>query len=57
MPPRLGALLAVVFWGALRMRMPIEPLVVLYAAVGADALWKRWRVRRSGLTVVEGRAA
>ncbi len=48
---------AVVYWGALRMRMPIEPLVVLYAAVGADALWKRWRVRRSGLTVVEGRAA
>jgi hypothetical protein len=47
---------AVVYWGALRMRMPIEPLVVLYAAVGADALWKLRRVRRSGLTLVPRRA-
>jgi len=47
---------AVVYWGALRMRVPVEPLVVLYAAVAADALWKRWRVRRSGLTLVGRRA-
>ena len=44
---------AVVYWGALRMRMPIEPLVVFYAAIGADALAKRWRVRRSGLALVQ----
>jgi len=43
---------AVVYWGSLRMRVPIEPLVVLYAAVAADAAWKRWRVRRSGLSLV-----
>jgi 4-amino-4-deoxy-L-arabinose transferase-like glycosyltransferase len=49
----LFTLSAVVYWGALRMRFPVEPLVVFYAAVGADALWKRWRVRRSGLTLVE----
>ena len=47
--------LVVVYWGALRMRVPIEPLVVLYAAAGADALWRAVRLRRSGLTVIEGR--
>ncbi|HTR97362.1 MAG TPA: glycosyltransferase family 39 protein [Candidatus Acidoferrales bacterium] len=45
-------LTAVVYWGALRMRVPIEPLVVLYAAAGADDLRRRWRMRRSGLSVV-----
>jgi 4-amino-4-deoxy-L-arabinose transferase-like glycosyltransferase len=44
---------AIVYWGALRMRMPVEPLVLFYAAVGADVLVKRWRVRRSGLGLVE----
>lgn len=47
--------LAIVYWGALRMRVPVEPLLALYAAVGVDALWKRLRLRRSGLTVIEGR--
>lgn len=46
---------AMVYWGSLRMRVPIEPLVVLYAAVAIDAAWKTWRVRRSGLAVVPGR--
>lgn len=45
--------LSVVYWGALRMRVPVEPLIALYAAVGADALAKR--LRRRGLTVIEGR--
>jgi hypothetical protein len=45
--------LAVVYWGALRMRVPVEPLIALYAAAGADALSKRFR--RRGFTVIEGR--
>ena len=48
----LGAL---VFWGALRMRLPIEPLVVLLAAVGVDDVRRRLRGRSHGLRVVEGR--
>ncbi len=47
--------LAVVYWGALRMRVPVEPLIALYAAVGADALVKHLRFRHRGLSVVEGR--
>jgi len=47
------AALSVVYWGALRMRVPVEPLIALFAAVGADALAKR--LRRRGLTIVEGR--
>lgn len=47
--------LSVVYWGALRMRVPVEPLVALYAAAGADALWRAVRFRRRGLTVIEGR--
>jgi len=46
--------LSVVYWGALRMRVPVEPLIALYAAVAADALAKRLRRRRS-FTVIEGR--
>ncbi len=45
---------AVVYWGALRMRVPIEPLVALFTAVGIDALVTRWRFRRRGLAVVPG---
>jgi hypothetical protein len=42
----------VVYWGALRLRVPIEPLVVLYAAAGlADLAW-RVRVRRVGLALI-----
>ncbi len=46
--------LAVVFWGALRMRVPAEPLVLLFAAVGIDSAWRRWRPRPPGLRVIEG---
>jgi 4-amino-4-deoxy-L-arabinose transferase-like glycosyltransferase len=47
--------LAVVFWGALRMRVPVEPLVALFAAVGIDDLRRRARSRARGLRVIEGR--
>lgn len=40
-------LLALLFWGSLRMRVPIEPLVVLLAALGFDALRRRLRRRRA----------
>jgi hypothetical protein len=41
-----------VFWGALRMRVPVEPLVLLYAGAGvADILW-RVRMRRAGLALI-----
>ena len=46
---------AVVFWGALRMRVPIEPLVALLAAVGFEDARRRWRARGRGLRVIEGR--
>lgn len=49
--------LAVVYWGALRMRVPVEPLIALYAAAGADALFRRLRRQRRGLTVIEGRGS
>ncbi len=47
-------LLAVVFWGALRMRVPVEPLVVLFAAAGIEDLRHRMRPRAPGLRVIEG---
>ncbi len=47
--------LAVVFWGSLRSRVPVEPLVILYAAAGAGELARRWQTRARGLRVVEGR--
>ncbi len=50
------SLSSVVFWGALRMRVPAEPLVLLYAAVGLVDLLRRVRVRRAGLSVVGSRA-
>jgi 4-amino-4-deoxy-L-arabinose transferase-like glycosyltransferase len=40
-------LLALVFWGSLRMRLPVEPLVVLFAAAGGENLWRRWRTRNA----------
>lgn len=43
---------AVVYWGSLRLRVPAEPLVALYVAVGADALHRHWRFRRRGLALV-----
>jgi 4-amino-4-deoxy-L-arabinose transferase-like glycosyltransferase len=46
---------AVVFWGALRLRVPAEPFVVLYASVGfIDVAW-RVRVRRAGLMLLSRR--
>ena len=48
-------LLAVVFWGALRMRVPIEPLVLLLAAAGLEDARRRWNTRARGLRVIEGR--
>jgi 4-amino-4-deoxy-L-arabinose transferase-like glycosyltransferase len=41
-----------VYWGSLRLRVPIEPLVTLYAATGAADIVRRVRVRRIGLTLV-----
>jgi len=46
---------ALAFWGSLRMRVPIEPLVVLYAAAGADEVRRRWLSRARGFRVIEGR--
>jgi 4-amino-4-deoxy-L-arabinose transferase-like glycosyltransferase len=45
-------LLALIYWGSLRMRMPIEPLVVLLAALGFEDVRRRWRARRIGLGLV-----
>jgi hypothetical protein len=44
-----------VFWGSLRLRVPIEPLVVLLAAAGFEDLRRRVRSSASGLRVIEGR--
>jgi 4-amino-4-deoxy-L-arabinose transferase-like glycosyltransferase len=49
--------LAVVFWGSLRMRVPVEPLVTLFAAVGFEDVRRRLRGRLRGMRVVEGRRA
>jgi dolichyl-phosphate-mannose-protein mannosyltransferase len=46
--------LTVVYWGALRMRAPIEPLVVLVTAVGFEDARRRLRARASGFRVVHG---
>lgn len=48
-------LLTIVYWGSLRLRMPIEPLVTLLAAFGLDDVRRRWRGRR--LSVLEGSVA
>ena len=47
-------MLGMVFFGSLRMRVPIEPLVALLAAAGLDDLTRRIRSRARGLRVVEG---
>jgi hypothetical protein len=44
--------LGMVFFGSLRMRVPIEPLVVLFAAAGLDDLGRRLRTQRSRMRVV-----
>jgi len=48
---------ATIFWGALRMRVPIEPLVVLYAAAGFEEARRRFVTRRRGLKVIAGSRA
>jgi hypothetical protein len=49
------SLLAVVFFGTLRMRMPIEPLIALLAAAGIMDLRRRLLARARGLRVIEAR--
>ena len=46
---------AVAFWGALRMRVPIEPLTGLLAAVGFEDARRRWKTGSRGMRVIEGR--
>jgi 4-amino-4-deoxy-L-arabinose transferase-like glycosyltransferase len=46
---------AVVYSGEPWLRVPIESLVALHAAVGADALWNRWRWRHRKLKLVPAR--
>jgi 4-amino-4-deoxy-L-arabinose transferase-like glycosyltransferase len=46
---------SVVFWGALRLRVPAEPLLMLYAAVGYADLVRRLRLRRAGLALLSPR--
>jgi 4-amino-4-deoxy-L-arabinose transferase-like glycosyltransferase len=48
-------LIAVVLWGSPQVRLPVEPLVALFAALGLDDAHRRLRARRHGLTVVPGR--
>jgi len=36
---------AFVLWGSFFARLPIEPLVVLFAAAGGEDAWRRWRTR------------
>ncbi|HTK31760.1 MAG TPA: glycosyltransferase family 39 protein [Candidatus Saccharimonadaceae bacterium] len=48
-------LLAVVYWGALRTRVPIQPMVLLCSAVGFEDLRRRLRSRARGFKVIEGR--
>lgn len=46
--------LAALYWGGLRPRVPIEPLVALLAAAGLDEARRLVRMRGRGLTVIEG---
>jgi 4-amino-4-deoxy-L-arabinose transferase-like glycosyltransferase len=50
-------MVAVVLVGSLRARLPVEPLVTLYVALGLHDARRRLRARRHGLTVVPGRGA
>jgi 4-amino-4-deoxy-L-arabinose transferase-like glycosyltransferase len=47
--------LAVVFHGGLGPRVPIEPLMALFAAEGLEDVRRRVRTRARGLKVIEGR--
>jgi 4-amino-4-deoxy-L-arabinose transferase-like glycosyltransferase len=48
--------LAVMFWGALRMRVPVEPMLVLFAAAGIEDVRRRLRMRTRALRVIPGRS-
>jgi 4-amino-4-deoxy-L-arabinose transferase-like glycosyltransferase len=48
--------IAAAFSGRPDMRMPVWMLATVYAAFGLEDARRRFRVRRSGLTVVRGRA-
>ena len=49
------ALLAVVYWGSLRFRAPVEPAIIVLGAYGALVAWRWWRVdRRSGGEATKG---
>ena len=48
-------LISVVFFGSLRMRVPVEPLMALFIALGLDDARRRFRARVSGLRVMSGR--
>ena len=45
----LFTLVSIVYWGSLRLRVPVEPLMMLYAGVGIGAVWRRARTRSRGL--------
>lgn len=45
---------SIVYWGSLRLRLPIEPLIAVYVAAGIDALLLAGRAKRGGFTVIEG---
>jgi hypothetical protein len=47
--------LAMVFWGALRMRVPVEPMILLFAGVGFEDVRRRVRMRTRALRVIAGR--
>ena len=34
---------ALIFFANTRMRVGIAPAIVIYAAIGLNALWRRWR--------------
>ncbi|MGH7729673.1 MAG: ArnT family glycosyltransferase, partial [Candidatus Eiseniibacteriota bacterium] len=46
--------IAVVFFGSLRMRVPIEPLVLMFVALGIDEARRALRTRARGFSVVPG---
>jgi hypothetical protein len=50
-------LIALIFFGSLRMRVPVEPMIALFIAVGVDDVRRRLRARAHGLRVMDGRPA
>jgi hypothetical protein len=48
-------LLTVLYWGSLRLRVPVEPLIAILAAAGFEDVRARLRRRRAGLELVPPR--